>query len=94
MNIIDPLRTEKRTVPPQLVLGKITANVKAASDNLSKVSEAGIIGNFLLSAFLKNVMGAIYTMALTFQMMMVYSFMVVALPSNVNLVMTKINTMA
>jgi len=39
-------------------------------------------------------MGAIYTMALTFQMMMVYSFGVVTMPANVNMVMNQIYTMA
>ena len=39
-------------------------------------------------------MGAIYTMALTFQMLMVYSFGVVTMPANVNMVMNKIYTMA
>ena len=39
-------------------------------------------------------MGAIYTMICTFQMTMVYSFMVVAMPSNVNLVMNQIYMVA
>jgi len=38
MNIVDPLRTEKRTVPPQLVPGEATENVKAASETMPKVS--------------------------------------------------------
>jgi hypothetical protein len=87
MNIMNPLRTEKRTVPSQLVLGTVTDNVEAASENLKNVSEAGIMGNFFLSAIIKSAMGAIYTMINSFQMTMVYSFLVVAMPSNVNLAM-------
>jgi len=38
MNIVDPLRTEKRTVPPQLVPGEATENTKSTSENMSKAS--------------------------------------------------------
>jgi hypothetical protein len=52
------------------------------------------MGNFFLSAIMKAAMGAMYTMINTFQMTMVFSFLVVAMPSNVNLVMTQIHTVA
>ena len=52
------------------------------------------MGNFFLSAVMKAAMGAMYTMIHTFQMTMVFSFMVVAMPANVNLVMTQMHTVA
>jgi hypothetical protein len=52
------------------------------------------MGNFFLSAVMKTAMGSMYTMIHTFQMTMVYSFMVVAMPSNVDLVMSQMHTVA
>jgi hypothetical protein len=44
----------------------VTDNVEAASENLKNISEAGIMGNFFLSAIMKAAMGAMYTMINTF----------------------------
>ena len=94
MNMMNALRTEKRIVPPQVILGKVTDNVEAASETLKNVCEAGVLGNFFLSAVMKAAMGSMYTMIHTFQMTMVYSFMIVAMPGNVDLVMTQMHTVA
>jgi len=94
MNMVNALRTEKIIVPPQVVLGTVTNNVEAASEKLKNVGEAGIIGNFFLSAVMKSAMGSMYTMIHTFQMTMVFSFMVVAMPSNVDLVMNQMHSVA
>ncbi len=92
--MINALRTEKRTVPPQLILGKVIDNVESASETLKNVCEAGVLGNFFLSAVMKAAMGSIYTMIHTFQITMVYSFMIVAMPGNVDLVMTQMHTVS
>jgi hypothetical protein len=52
------------------------------------------MGNFFLSGVMKSAMGSMYTMIHTFQMTMVYSFMIVAMPGNVDLVMTQMFTVA
>ena len=52
------------------------------------------MGNFFLSAVMKSAMGSMYTMIHAFQMAMVNSFMVVAMPANVDLVMNQMHTVA
>jgi hypothetical protein len=91
MNMINPLRTENRRVPPQLVLGTVTDNVEAASEGCKNVAEGMVFGNFILSAVMKTALGAMYTMINSLQMVMVISLMVVAMPANVTLVTTQVN---
>ena len=42
MNMVNALRTEKRTVPPQVVLGTVTDNVEAASEKLKMLAKRGL----------------------------------------------------
>jgi hypothetical protein len=37
MIIFNPLRTEKKILPPQLILGSVTDNVETAAGNLKNV---------------------------------------------------------
>ncbi len=76
------------------MLGTVSDNVEAAADNMKNVGTAVIIGNFIMSVALKGAMDAMYTMVNSLQMMMVVSLLVVAMPANVTLVMTQINTLA
>jgi len=76
------------------VLGTVSDNVEAAADNMKNVGTAVIIGNFIMSVAMKGAMDAMYTMVNSLQMMMVVSLLVVAMPANVTLVMTQINTLA
>ena len=85
--IIDPLRTESRKIPTQLVIGKIADNVETAAVAAKGASGAVVIGNFCVSFFLKGALGAMYTMINSLQMVMTYSYMIVATPANVSLVM-------
>ena len=91
---MNALHAEKRIVPPQVIFGKVTDNVEAASEILKNVCEAGVMSNYFLSAAMKAAIGSMYTMIHTFQMTMVYSFMIVAMPGNVDLVMTQMHTVA
>jgi hypothetical protein len=90
----NPLRTEKRSVPTQVILGKAIKTVEAAAINSKDAFQGVVIGNLLMSVVLKGVLGAIYTMVNTLQIMTSYCLLIVPMPANVTLVMTQIKLIA
>ncbi len=92
--IINPLRTVKKRIPNQLVLGATTDAVEEAIATAKAASEAAVIGTFLVSVFLSGVLGSMFLMINSFQMLMIYSYLTVPMPANVTMVMVEINTIA
>ena len=53
-----------------------------------------VIGNLLMSVVLNGILGAVYTMVNSLQMIIAYSLLIVEMPANVILVMNQINAIA
>jgi hypothetical protein len=88
MTVFNPLQTFEIRVQKQLILGKVADVVEEATKDGKNVAETLVIGTSFMSIFLKGVLGAMFTMVNSFQMMMVFCYMAVLMPANVILVMT------
>ena len=64
--IVNPLRTEVKRLPTQLILGAVTDGVQTVAENLKIASEAIVIGNMLYSIVMNGALGAMYTMINSF----------------------------
>ncbi len=53
-----------------------------------------VVGTFMMSYLLKNILGSMFTMVNSFQMLISLCLTVLAMPANVTLVMTQLNAIA